>query len=109
MSARVFQARAQTWTTSATRRIVAGKENPGARAGAKEGAARSLNAEPGHHGLLREFPKAVLLPFQRLPKRRNMPAIVTAVSRSTSHTFSKPNEPMIRLVAGLGIEGGAKK
>ena len=36
-----------------------------------------------------------------------MPAIVTAVSRSTSHTFSKPNEPMIRLVAGLGVEGDA--
>jgi MOSC domain-containing protein YiiM len=36
-----------------------------------------------------------------------MPAIVTTVSRSTSHTFSKPNEPMIRLVAGLGVEGDA--
>jgi len=37
----------------------------------------------------------------------NMPAIVTAVSRSTSHTFSKTNEPTIRLVAGLGVEGDA--
>jgi MOSC domain-containing protein YiiM len=36
-----------------------------------------------------------------------MPAIVTAVSRSKSHTFSKPNELMIRLVAGLGVEGDA--
>jgi MOSC domain-containing protein YiiM len=36
-----------------------------------------------------------------------MPAIVTTVSRSTSHTFSKPNEPMICLVAGLGVEGDA--
>jgi MOSC domain-containing protein YiiM len=36
-----------------------------------------------------------------------MPAIVTAVSRSKSHTFSKPNEPMIRLVPGLGVEGDA--
>jgi MOSC domain-containing protein YiiM len=36
-----------------------------------------------------------------------MPAIVTTVSCSTSHTFSKPNEPMIRLVAGLGVEGDA--
>jgi MOSC domain-containing protein YiiM len=36
-----------------------------------------------------------------------MPAIVTAVSRSTRHTFSKPNELTIRLVAGLGVEGDA--
>ena len=36
-----------------------------------------------------------------------MPAIVTAVSRSASHTFSKPGEPMIRLVAGLGVDGDA--
>src|SRR5258708_10263878 len=36
-----------------------------------------------------------------------MPAIVTAVSRSKSHTFGKRNELMIRLVAGLGVEGDA--
>ena len=36
-----------------------------------------------------------------------MPAIVTAVSCSRSHTFSKRNELMIRLVAGLGVEGDA--
>jgi MOSC domain-containing protein YiiM len=36
-----------------------------------------------------------------------MAAIVTAVSRSKRHTFSKPNELMIRLVAGLGVEGDA--
>jgi MOSC domain-containing protein YiiM len=34
-----------------------------------------------------------------------MPAIVTAVSHSKNHTFSKPNVPMIRLIAGLGVEG----
>ena len=34
-------------------------------------------------------------------------AIVTAVSRSKAHTFSKPNELTIRLVAGLGVEGDA--
>jgi MOSC domain-containing protein YiiM len=34
-----------------------------------------------------------------------MPAIVTAVSRGICHTFSKPNVPMIRLIAGLGVEG----
>src|SRR4051812_7465412 len=37
----------------------------------------------------------------------NMPAIITAVSRSKRHTFSKPNELMIRLVAGRGVEGDA--
>jgi len=36
-----------------------------------------------------------------------MAAIVTAVSRSKRHTFSKPNELTIRLVAGLGVEGDA--
>jgi len=36
-----------------------------------------------------------------------MSAIVTAVSRSEGHTFSKPNESMIRLVAGFGVEGDA--
>jgi MOSC domain-containing protein YiiM len=34
-------------------------------------------------------------------------AVVTAVSRSASHRFSKPNELFIRLVAGLGVEGDA--
>jgi MOSC domain-containing protein YiiM len=33
--------------------------------------------------------------------------IVTAVSRSAEHSFSKPNEPFIRLLAGLGVEGDA--
>lgn len=36
-----------------------------------------------------------------------MTAVVTAVSRSASHSFSKPNELFIRLVAGLGVEGDA--
>jgi MOSC domain-containing protein YiiM len=36
-----------------------------------------------------------------------MAAIVAAVSRSKDHSFSKPNELMIRLVAGLGVEGDA--
>jgi len=36
-----------------------------------------------------------------------MPAIVTAVSRSKGHTFSKPSALTIRLVAGLGVEGDA--
>jgi MOSC domain-containing protein YiiM len=36
-----------------------------------------------------------------------MPATVTAASRSKSHTFSKTNELMIHLVAGLGVEGDA--
>lgn len=36
-----------------------------------------------------------------------MPATVIAVSRSAGHTFSKPNEGSIRLLAGLGVEGDA--
>jgi MOSC domain-containing protein YiiM len=36
-----------------------------------------------------------------------MAAIVTAVSCSGTHTFSKPNTTAIRLVAGLGVEGDA--
>src|SRR5437868_2165300 len=35
------------------------------------------------------------------------PGVVTAVSRSPAHTFSKPNQPSIRLLAGLGVEGDA--
>jgi len=34
-------------------------------------------------------------------------SIVTAVSRSAAHSFSKPNAERIRLVAGLGVEGDA--
>jgi MOSC domain-containing protein YiiM len=34
-------------------------------------------------------------------------AIVTAVSRSSEHTLTKPNEECIRLLAGLGVEGDA--
>ena len=36
-----------------------------------------------------------------------MNAIVTAVSCSSSHSFSKPNQDSIRLLPGLGIEGDA--
>ncbi len=36
-----------------------------------------------------------------------MNAVVTAVSRSAHHTFSKPTLLTIRLVAGLGVEGDA--
>lgn len=32
---------------------------------------------------------------------------MTAVSRDRAHRFSKPNEPSIRLVAGIGVEGDA--
>ncbi len=36
-----------------------------------------------------------------------MAAVVTAVSRSQRHRFSKDNAAQIRLVAGLGVEGDA--
>ena len=36
-----------------------------------------------------------------------MNAIVTAVSRSATHSFSKANRDAIRLLAGLGVEGDA--
>jgi len=36
-----------------------------------------------------------------------MTAEVVAVSRSPAHTFTKPNEAVIRLLAGLGVEGDA--
>jgi hypothetical protein len=38
---------------------------------------------------------------------RTMEAVVTAVSRSARHAFSKRSELWIRLVAGLGVEGDA--
>lgn len=34
-----------------------------------------------------------------------MNAVVTAVSRSANHSFSKPNEPEVVLLEGLGVEG----
>ena len=36
-----------------------------------------------------------------------MSGIVTAVSRSAAHNFSKPGQGSIRLLAGLGVEGDA--
>jgi MOSC domain-containing protein YiiM len=36
-----------------------------------------------------------------------MDAVVTAVSRSSTHTLSKPTGSDIRLLAGLGVEGDA--
>jgi MOSC domain-containing protein YiiM len=36
-----------------------------------------------------------------------MSGIVTAVNRSTTHTFSKSNQNSIRLLTGLGVEGDA--
>lgn len=37
----------------------------------------------------------------------NVAGTVTAVSRSATHTMSKPNEASITLLAGLGVEGDA--
>jgi MOSC domain-containing protein YiiM len=34
-----------------------------------------------------------------------MNGVITAVSKSASYTFSKPNQGSIRLLAGLGVEG----
>jgi MOSC domain-containing protein YiiM len=36
-----------------------------------------------------------------------MNGVVTAVSRSATHTMSKPNRDCIRLLTGLGVEGDA--
>src|SRR5437660_9217797 len=36
-----------------------------------------------------------------------MAGVVAAVSRSATHTLTKPNEARVRLVAGLGVEGDA--
>lgn len=36
-----------------------------------------------------------------------MTGVVTAVSRSGTHTMSKPNQGSIRLLVGLGVEGDA--
>ena len=36
-----------------------------------------------------------------------MSAFITAVSRSTTHEFTKPNESHIELIAGLGVRGDA--
>jgi MOSC domain-containing protein YiiM len=36
-----------------------------------------------------------------------MSGVVTAVSRSSTHTFTKPTQDHIRLLAGLGVEGDA--
>jgi MOSC domain-containing protein YiiM len=36
-----------------------------------------------------------------------MEGVVTAVSRSATHTMSKANESVIRLVAGIGVDGDA--
>lgn len=38
-----------------------------------------------------------------------MNGVVTAVSRSATHTMSKANERSIRLLAGLGVEGDAHR
>lgn len=38
---------------------------------------------------------------------QDMTAVVTAVARSASHTFSKPTEAVIKLISGLGVEGDA--
>ena len=38
-----------------------------------------------------------------------MNPIVTSVSLSATHTFSKPNQDRIRLLAGLGVEGDAHR
>ncbi len=37
-----------------------------------------------------------------------MTGLVTSVGRSAGHTFGKPAEKGIRLLAGLGVEGDAQ-
>lgn len=37
----------------------------------------------------------------------HLKATVTVVSRSATHTMTKPNQPSIRLLGGLGVEGDA--
>ncbi len=46
-------------------------------------------------------------PAMRYPPKTLADARVTAVSTSTTHSFSKQNRPSIRLLAGLGAEGDA--
>lgn len=36
-----------------------------------------------------------------------MTAVVTAVSSSPRHGFTKQNQPVVRLLAGLGVDGDA--
>src|SRR3954462_1601250 len=36
-----------------------------------------------------------------------MSGVVTAVSRSATHTMIKPNQDVVRLLTGLGVEGDA--
>src|SRR5258708_21226334 len=38
---------------------------------------------------------------------KSMSAFITAVSRSATHEFTKPNDSHIELVAGLGVRGDA--
>src|SRR5438270_1475195 len=40
-------------------------------------------------------------------KEQAMDGMVEAVHRSASHTLTKPEQPSIRLLAGLGVEGDA--
>jgi MOSC domain-containing protein YiiM len=40
-------------------------------------------------------------------ERHPMDGVVAAVSRSATHTLTKPNQQSIRLLAGLGVEGDA--
>lgn len=40
-------------------------------------------------------------------RQSRMVGVVTAVARSATHTFSKPNTASIRLLTGLGVEGDA--
>jgi len=50
---------------------------------------------------------AGLFNLKKEPKESSPAGIVTAVSRSATHSFSKENQPAIKLLAGLGAEGDA--
>jgi MOSC domain-containing protein YiiM len=45
--------------------------------------------------------------YQDIREGRSMTGTVVAVSRSPSHTLSKPSEGSIRLLTGFGVEGDA--
>src|SRR5688572_14854611 len=67
---------------------------------------RRTYMEPARSGSLARRPSAGRSSNARGLKM-NTTGVVTAVSRSSGHTFSKQKEQKIRLIAGLGVEGDA--
>lgn len=70
-------------------------------------AARRVGPQRPFPPMLPVSPNGQVKYVVRVRRKEQVSAVIVAVSSGPEHTFSKPNQVSIRLLAGLGVEGDA--